>query len=65
MRQFDKPSSAWILYAARDGQLSSAPAVALQRGDNGDWRWRRQTESYPVREPQSDGVVLKFPQVSE
>ncbi|XP_018532089.1 laminin subunit alpha-3 isoform X4 [Lates calcarifer] len=62
MRQFDKPSSAWILYAARDGQLSSAPAVALQRGDNGDWRWRRQTESYPVREPQSDGVVLKFPQ---
>uniref|UniRef100_A0A4W6DE38 Laminin subunit alpha 3 n=1 Tax=Lates calcarifer TaxID=8187 RepID=A0A4W6DE38_LATCA len=30
MRQFDKPSSAWILYAARDGQLSSAPAVALQ-----------------------------------
>ncbi|GLD51077.1 laminin subunit alpha-3 isoform X4 [Lates japonicus] len=62
MRQFDKPSSAWILYAARDGQLSSAPAVTPQRGDNGDWRWRRQTESYPVREPQSDGVVLKFPQ---
>ncbi|XP_073347774.1 laminin subunit alpha-3-like [Pagrus major] len=62
LRQFDKPASAWILYAARDGQLSSAPAASLQRGENEDWRRRRQTGVFPVREPQSDGVLLKFPQ---
>ncbi|XP_042353016.1 laminin subunit alpha-3-like [Plectropomus leopardus] len=60
--QFDKPSSAWILYAARDGQLSAVPAVSPQRGENADWRWRRQTGAFPVREPQSDGILLKFPQ---
>lgn len=59
--KFEKPSSAWILYAARDGQLLSAPAVV----ENEDWRWRRQSEVFPVREPQSDGILLKFPQVSE
>ncbi|XP_036940486.1 laminin subunit alpha-3-like isoform X2 [Acanthopagrus latus] len=62
LRQFDKPTSAWILYADRDGQLSSAPAASLQRGENEDWRRRRQTGQFPVREPQSDGVLLKFPQ---
>ncbi|XP_026231324.1 laminin subunit alpha-3 isoform X2 [Anabas testudineus] len=56
--KFEKPTSAWILYAARDGQLLSAPAVV----ENEDWRWRRQSEVFPVREPQSDGILLKFPQ---
>ena len=63
LRQFDKPTSAWILYAARDGQLSSAPAASLQQGENEDWRRRRQTGQFPVRDPQSDGVLLKSPQV--
>ncbi|XP_040910690.1 laminin subunit alpha-3-like isoform X2 [Toxotes jaculatrix] len=62
LRQFDKPASAWILYAARDGQLSSTAAVAPQRRDNEDWRWRRQTGLFPIHEPQSDGILLKFPQ---
>ncbi|XP_071346604.1 laminin subunit alpha-3-like isoform X2 [Trachinotus anak] len=62
LRQFDKPTSAWILYASRDGQLSSTSAVAPQQGENEDLRWRRQTGFFPVREPQSDGVLLKFPQ---
>ncbi|XP_039999564.1 laminin subunit alpha-3-like isoform X2 [Xiphias gladius] len=62
LRQFDKPTSAWILYAARDGELSSAAAVAPQREDKGDWRWRRQTGLFPLRDPQSDGILLKFPQ---
>ncbi|XP_070700517.1 laminin subunit alpha-3-like [Pempheris klunzingeri] len=62
LRQFDKPTSAWILYAARDGQLSSAPAVSPQRGENEDWRQRRQTGMFPVGEPQSGGILLKFPQ---
>ncbi|XP_038586954.1 laminin subunit alpha-3-like [Micropterus salmoides] len=62
LRQFDKPTSAWILYAARDGQLSSTPAVSPQGRENEDWRQRRQTGVFPVREPQSDGILLKFPQ---
>ncbi|KAM6919501.1 laminin subunit alpha-3-like [Lycodopsis pacificus] len=62
LRQFDKPTSAWILYAARDGQLSSQPAVSPQREENEDWRRRRQIGVFPVREPQSDGILLKFPQ---
>ncbi|XP_030015975.1 laminin subunit alpha-3-like isoform X2 [Sphaeramia orbicularis] len=63
LRQFDTPTSAWVLYAARDGQLSSTPAAALQQRENEDWRWRRQTGAFgPVREPQSDGILLKFPQ---
>ncbi|TDH05750.1 hypothetical protein EPR50_G00125750 [Perca flavescens] len=62
LRRFDKPTSAWILYAARDGQLSSAPAVSPQRGENEDWRWRRQTGVFHVSERQSDGILLKFPQ---
>ncbi|XP_033492838.2 laminin subunit alpha-3-like isoform X1 [Epinephelus lanceolatus] len=61
-RQFDKPTSAWILYAARDGQLSAAPAVSPQREESEDWRRRRQTGVFPIREPQSDGVLLKYPQ---
>ncbi|XP_035811801.2 laminin subunit alpha-3 isoform X2 [Amphiprion ocellaris] len=61
-RQFDKPTSAWILYAARDGQLLSTPAAALQQRENEDWRRRRQSGLFPVREPQSDGTLLKFPQ---
>lgn len=61
--QFDKPTSAKILYAVRDGRLSAAPAVSLQQGQNEGWRNRRQTKAFPAHEPQSDGVLLKFPQV--
>uniref|UniRef100_UPI0037E92AE9 laminin subunit alpha-3-like n=1 Tax=Semicossyphus pulcher TaxID=241346 RepID=UPI0037E92AE9 len=61
-RKFEKPTSAFILYVARDGQLSPAPAVSPPRGENEDWRRRRQTGVFPVREPQSDGILLKFPQ---
>lgn len=63
LRQFDKPTSAKILYAGRDGRLSSAPAASPQQRQNEDWRRRRQTKTFPDREPQSDGVLLKFPQV--
>ncbi|XP_059201052.1 laminin subunit alpha-3-like [Centropristis striata] len=62
LRQFDKPTSAWILSAAHDGQLSAAPAVSPQRGENEDWRRRRQSGVFPLREPQSDGILLKYPQ---
>ncbi|XP_075877558.1 laminin subunit alpha-3-like isoform X2 [Nelusetta ayraudi] len=62
LRQFDKPTSAKILYAGRDGRLSSAPAASPQQRQNEDWRQRRQTKTFPDREPQSDGVLLKFPQ---
>lgn len=61
-RQFDKPTSAWILYAARDGQLLSTPAVAPQQREIEDWRRRRQSGVLPVREPECDGILLKFPQ---
>nr|XP_004542775.1 laminin subunit alpha-3 isoform X3 [Maylandia zebra] len=61
-RQFDKPTSAWILYAARDGQLLSTPAVAPQQREIEDWRHRRQSGVIPVREPECDGILLKFPQ---
>ncbi|XP_034559528.1 laminin subunit alpha-3-like [Notolabrus celidotus] len=60
--QFEKPTSAFILYAARDGQLSSAPAASPQQGESEDWRRRRQTGVYTDREPHNDGVLLKFPQ---
>ncbi|XP_062285798.1 laminin subunit alpha-3-like isoform X1 [Scomber scombrus] len=62
LRQFNKPPSAWILYAARDGQLSSVSAVAPQQVYYEDGRRRRQSGVFPVREPHSDGVLLKFPQ---
>ncbi|XP_017277955.1 laminin subunit alpha-3-like isoform X2 [Kryptolebias marmoratus] len=62
LRQFDKPSSAWLLHAARDGQLSSTLAAAPPRGPNEDWRQRRQSGQFSVHEPQSDGTLLKFPQ---
>ncbi|XP_014845866.1 PREDICTED: laminin subunit alpha-3-like isoform X1 [Poecilia mexicana] len=61
-RRFDKPSSSWVLYATRDGRLSSTPAAALQRGKSEAWRRRRQSSLFSVHEPQSDGTVLKFPQ---
>ncbi|KAM8850161.1 laminin subunit alpha-3-like isoform 2-T2 [Spinachia spinachia] len=62
LRQFDKPTSAVILYAARDGQLPSAPAVSPQREEDEDWRARRQTGTFAVPQPQRDGILLKFPQ---
>ncbi|XP_041847231.1 laminin subunit alpha-3-like [Melanotaenia boesemani] len=58
LQQFDKPTSAWVLYAARDGRLSST----LQRGENEEWRRRRQSGLFSVHVPQSDGTLLKFPQ---
>ncbi|KAM6918219.1 laminin subunit alpha-3-like [Xenentodon cancila] len=58
LRPFDKPSSAWILYASRDGQLSSTLEAALQLRENEDW----QSRQFSVHEPQSDGTLLKFPQ---
>ncbi|XP_054888860.1 laminin subunit alpha-3-like isoform X2 [Poeciliopsis prolifica] len=61
-RGFDKPSSSWVLYATRDGQLSSTLAAALQRGKSEDWRRRRHSSLLSVHDPQSDGTVLKFPQ---
>ncbi|XP_044224545.1 laminin subunit alpha-3-like isoform X2 [Thunnus albacares] len=61
-RQFNKPTSAWILYAARDGQLSSTPAVAPRQVEYEDGRRRRQSGVFTVRDPQRDGVLLKFPQ---
>uniref|UniRef100_A0A8D3DAP7 Laminin subunit alpha 3 n=1 Tax=Scophthalmus maximus TaxID=52904 RepID=A0A8D3DAP7_SCOMX len=48
LRQFDKPISAWILYAARDGLLSSPRVVAPQREDDEDSRRRRQTRVFPT-----------------
>ncbi|XP_038159689.1 laminin subunit alpha-3-like isoform X1 [Cyprinodon tularosa] len=62
LRRFEKPSSASILYPARDGQLSSTLAAASQQGNHLDWRQRRQSSLFSVHEPQSDGTVLKFPQ---
>ncbi|XP_056913723.1 LOW QUALITY PROTEIN: laminin subunit alpha-3-like [Takifugu flavidus] len=55
--QFERPASARVLYAARDGQLSSAPAASPQRQEDVNWRRRRQTVV-----PGPDGVLLKFPQ---
>ncbi|XP_060941018.1 laminin subunit alpha-3-like isoform X2 [Limanda limanda] len=62
LRQFDKPTSAGILSAARDGLLSSPPVVAPQPEYDEDSRRRRQTTGFPVQEPQGVGVLLKFPQ---
>ncbi|KAK7945606.1 hypothetical protein WMY93_001334 [Mugilogobius chulae] len=59
--QFEMPASPWLLSAARDGQLST-PASDHQQRESEEWRQRRQTSSFPVREPPSDGVLLKFPQ---
>ncbi|XP_068196189.1 laminin subunit alpha-3-like isoform X2 [Antennarius striatus] len=56
LRQFDKPASALLLYAARERQLSSALAVSE------DWRKRRQTGRVVARNPQTDGILLKYPQ---
>nr|XP_020451525.1 laminin subunit alpha-3 [Monopterus albus] len=61
-RQFDKPASAWILYAARDGRLSSTPAVTSEQRQHEEWRQRRQSRVFPGLEAQNDGVLLKFPQ---
>ncbi|XP_055007957.1 laminin subunit alpha-3 [Boleophthalmus pectinirostris] len=60
--QFDMPGSPWLLSAARDGQLSSSPASDHQHRESEEWRRRRQTGVFPIREPPNDGVLLKFPQ---
>ncbi|XP_062413741.1 laminin subunit alpha-3-like isoform X1 [Pungitius pungitius] len=62
LRQFDKPTSAQVLYAARDGRLFPAPAASPQREEDEDWRPRRQIGMFTVPEPQGDGILLKFPQ---
>ncbi|RVE61913.1 hypothetical protein OJAV_G00175350 [Oryzias javanicus] len=59
-RAFQKPSSALILYAARDGQPLSTLADAAQRGKREDRKQRRQSGLFS--DPHSDGVLLKFPQ---
>ncbi|XP_068614972.1 laminin subunit alpha-3-like [Brachionichthys hirsutus] len=56
LRQFNKPASALLLSAARDGQLSPAPAASE------DWRRRRQTGTSIARDVQTDGILLKYPQ---
>uniref|UniRef100_UPI003AAF9E0D laminin subunit alpha-3-like n=1 Tax=Centroberyx gerrardi TaxID=166262 RepID=UPI003AAF9E0D len=60
--QFGRPTTAWVLDAARDGHPSSTPAVAPQRRESEEWRRRRQSGTLPLSEPQSEGVLLKFPQ---
>ncbi|XP_029970340.1 laminin subunit alpha-3-like isoform X2 [Salarias fasciatus] len=62
LSEFDKPSFAWILYAAQDGKLSSSAAPAPQRAESEDWRRRRQSGGFPLREPPIDGILLKYPQ---
>ncbi|XP_062260014.1 laminin subunit alpha-3-like [Platichthys flesus] len=62
LRQFDKPTSAVILSAARVGLLSPPPVVAPQPEYDEESRRRRQTTVLPVQEPQGVGVLLKFPQ---
>ncbi|XP_055084301.1 laminin subunit alpha-3-like isoform X1 [Periophthalmus magnuspinnatus] len=60
--QFDIPAPPYTLSAARDGQLSSSPASDRQHRESEEWRRRRQTGVFPIREAPSDGVLLKFPQ---
>ncbi|KAF7654917.1 hypothetical protein LDENG_00063180 [Lucifuga dentata] len=54
-RQFDRPTTAWVLDSARD-------AIAPYRGENEEWRRRRQSGVLLSREPQNDGILLKYPQ---
>ncbi|XP_072297637.1 laminin subunit alpha-3-like [Eucyclogobius newberryi] len=60
--QFEMLASPWLLSAARDGQLSSTPASDHQPSEGEEWRRRRQTGVFPIHEPPSDGVLLKYPQ---
>ncbi|XP_034038308.1 LOW QUALITY PROTEIN: laminin subunit alpha-3-like [Thalassophryne amazonica] len=60
--QFRKPPDAWILEAARDGQRSSVPDVAPDGVETIELRRRRQSRAVHAREPQCDGVLLKYPQ---
>ncbi|KAM4604969.1 laminin subunit alpha-3-like isoform 2-T2 [Polymixia lowei] len=60
--QFSRPTTSWVLDGARDGRLSSAPALAVPRRESEEWRRRRQSGSLPLGEPQSEGVLLKSPQ---
>ncbi|KAL0966154.1 hypothetical protein UPYG_G00291590 [Umbra pygmaea] len=61
--QYDRPSSALVLDAARDGRPSS-PQVVLQETDIEEWRRRRQSgaESLRFLGAHSEGVLLKSPQ---
>ncbi|XP_041659948.1 laminin subunit alpha-3-like isoform X2 [Cheilinus undulatus] len=61
--QFEKPTSAFIFYASRDGQRSPAPVASPQQGGQSVvLRLKRQKGAFSVHEPQSDGILLKFPQ---
>ncbi|KAM8839447.1 laminin subunit alpha-3-like isoform 1-T1 [Synchiropus picturatus] len=62
LSQFNKPSAANILCAARDGLISSAPAVAPQIGENESWRQKRQSGLFSGFEPMRDEILLKYPQ---
>eukprot|EP00063_Salmo_salar_P020916 XP_013995751.1 PREDICTED: laminin subunit alpha-3-like isoform X7 [Salmo salar] len=61
--QYDRPSSALVLDAARDGRLSSHRVVPQQR-EIEEWRQRRQSGpgGFPLPGVQSEGVLLKSPQ---
>ncbi|XP_041698139.2 laminin subunit alpha-3 isoform X1 [Coregonus clupeaformis] len=61
--QYDRPSSALVLDAARDGRLSSHWVVPQQR-EIEEWRQRRQSGAggFPLPGVQSEGVLLKSPQ---
>ncbi|XP_035644145.2 laminin subunit alpha-3-like isoform X3 [Oncorhynchus keta] len=60
--QYDRPSTALVLDAARDA-LSSTHAVPQQR-ESEEWRRRRQSGAggFPFHGAQSEGVLLKSPQ---
>uniref|UniRef100_A0A665UIL9 Laminin subunit alpha 3 n=1 Tax=Echeneis naucrates TaxID=173247 RepID=A0A665UIL9_ECHNA len=60
--EYVEPKVLCVSTHALDGQLSSTSAVTPQQ-ENEDLRWRRQTR-LPGHDPQIDGVLLKFPQVS-
>lgn len=62
--QYDRPSSALVLDAARDARPSSPHAVPQQR-ESEEWRRRRQSGAggFPFPGAQSEGVLLKSPQV--
>ncbi|KAK6302715.1 hypothetical protein J4Q44_G00270700 [Coregonus suidteri] len=61
--QYDRPSSALVLDAARDGHPSS-PRLVPQQRESEEWRRRRQSGAggFPFPGAQSEGVLLKSPQ---
>ncbi|XP_056148615.1 laminin subunit alpha-3-like [Lampris incognitus] len=60
--QLGRPSTAWVLDAARDGRLSSSPGFNPRQTEGDAWRRRRQSGALHLGEPQGEGVLLKYPQ---